>query len=136
MKTALGNVLPAVIVTALVCISMHAEADGRMPDPEESQKALHDAMEDKCKKFKEFGVDISAEKLAYEEGEMIDSFLNGREFYRSPYNKHLPLEGKLDRLRQLLGESYPGLERKWQLDRKSTRLNSSHPTISRMPSSA
>lgn len=115
MKKAFGNVLPAVIVTALVCISMHAEADGCMPDPEESQKALHDAMEDKCKKFKKFGVDISAEKLAYDEGEMIDSFLNGREFYRSSYNEHLPLEGKLDRLRQLLGEAYPGLERKWKL---------------------
>ena len=115
MKTVLGSVLSAVIVMAIVCIAMHAEAEGRMPDPVESQKALHNAMVDKCKKFKKFGVDVSAEKLTYDEGEMVDSFLNGREFYRSPYNEHLPLDGKLDRLRQLLGEAYPGLERKWRL---------------------
>ena len=115
MKTVLGSFLSAVIVMAIVCIAMHAEAEGRMPDPVESQKALHNAMVDKCKKFKKFGVDVSAEKLTYDEGEMVDSFLNGREFYRSPYNEHLPLDGKLDRLRQLLGEAYPGLERKWRL---------------------
>ena len=43
-----------------------------------------------------------------------------------------PTEGSY----QLMGEEVAGLKEKERTDRKSTRLNSSHPTTSRMPSSA
>ena len=43
---------------------------------------------------------------------------------------------KVERAKIVLGEKYLCAYRDWETDRKSTRLNSSHRSLSRMPSSA
>ena len=51
------------------------------------------------------------------------------------YQENIIIDFKWDHL-EFVGENYCAVYRDWETDRKSTRLNSSHRSLSRMPSSA
>ena len=99
-------------------------AIGYEPDWVQYNKAKQNVVEVRCKDFKKCGLHIDPERLNYGEEEIVDSFLNGREFYRTPYGKRLPMKEKMGWLKGLLGDAYESRAKAWSQtieDRKAGR---------------
>ena len=118
----------ALLALGWLCICAMATvccADGYRPDPVEYDKALRDVVAARCKDFAKLGVEIDPAKLQYGEEEVVDSFLNGRELYRTAYQSRFPVSEKLEWLKGILGDAYESRREAWAkavADRKSGRI--------------
>ena len=97
-----------------------APAEGVAVDRNAYNRRLREIVEASCKEFAKAGVNVDPARLEYPENEIVDSFLNGREFYRDFWGRSLDLSEKLGWLRDLFGVDYPRLEAEWK-SRVATR---------------
>ncbi len=126
------------VMYSLAFMVLSSNAIGYAPDPKKYDRALRNVVESRCRDFEKLGVTIDPARLKYGEEEIVDSFLNGREFYRTPYKKRIPLTEKLDWLSRLLGKCFEerykawatavenrkkGTSPRWTPDRIRARLN-------------
>lgn len=109
----------------IALMSYSCGAIGHAPDWTEYNKAKRDVVETRCREFEKLGVAIDPTMLKYGDEEVVDSFLNGREFYRTPYGERSQTNEKLDWLKGLLGNAYESHATAWEKtikDRKAGRL--------------
>ncbi len=118
----------ALVVVGWLCIyaaTTVCYAIGYRPDPVKYDKALRDVVAARCKDFAKLGVVIDPAKLQYGEEEIVDSFLNGREFYRTAWQARFPVSEKLEWLKGILGDAYENRREAWAKaieDRKAGRI--------------
>ena len=113
------------VIWGFTIMAYSCGAIGREPDWTKYNKALRDVVETRCRDFEKLGVVVNPTMLKYGDEEVVDSFLNGREFYRTPYGKRFPTTEKLDWLKGLLGNAYENRAKAWTKtieDRKAGRL--------------
>ena len=118
-----GNIRHSILCGVAMMI-LTSGAIGYGPDLARYNKAKQEVVKARCKEFKKCGLHIDPERLKYGEEEIVDSFLNGREFYRTPYGKRLPMKEKLGWLKGLLGVAYESRAKAWGQaieDRKAGR---------------
>ncbi|MBQ9344701.1 MAG: hypothetical protein IJT88_05755 [Kiritimatiellae bacterium] len=99
----------AILLAGNWCLGVGYEVD-----PVEYQQALDKVVEANCQEFARRGVDIDPARLSAADAEIVDSFLNGRDFYRVPSGSRRPMAPKLEWLQSLLGEAYGPLEAAWR----------------------
>ena len=101
------------IIWGFALMAYSCNAIGLEPDWTEYNKAKRNVVETRCREFEKLGVAIDPTMLTYGEEEVVDSFLNGREFYRTPYGKRSQTNEKLDWLKGLLGNAYESHAKTW-----------------------
>ena len=114
-------VVGLLVIPCFMCFAM-----GNSFDKEECRKAEAKAVEFKRKGFERLGLKLDSGRLAnYEETEIVDSFLQGRDFYRDMNNRRIPLSGKMTWLQNLFGEEFVKFNTQWQrkvADVKANRI--------------
>ena len=118
--SARGGIRTGVALYLLFRFAAVAPAEGVAVDRNAYNRRLREIVEASCKEFAKAGVNVDPAGLEYPENEIVDSFLNGREFYRDFWGRSLDLSEKLGWLRDLFGVDYPRLEADWK-SRVATR---------------
>lgn len=107
--------ISALILMLTMAVPICSRGEGYEPDPVEYQKALDAVVSASCKKFEGYGVHVDQKRIKYGDHEVIDSFLQGREYYRDAYNNRHPMTEKMTWLKELFGDTFNDLEQKWRL---------------------
>ena len=91
-------------------------------------------IQDKIKNVLEQNENLNEAPLIYTE--KADGVMAGYNIRTDKWEIAVEAMDKINKIRTAKGEEKRGQYRDWETDRKSTRLNSSHLKLSRMPSSA
>ena len=109
------NYMSLAVVGLFTMPSLLCFAEGISIDEGECRKAEAKAVEFKRKSFERMGVKLTVGSLTnYEETEIVDSFLQGRDFYRANDNRRIPLSGKLAWLENLFGDGFVKFNEQWK----------------------
>ena len=120
------NRMSLAVVGLLAIPWLSCFAEGFVVDKEECRKAEANAVEFKRRSFERMGAKLDAGSITnYEETEIVDSFLQGRDFYRDSRNLRFPLSVKMTWLQNLFGEDFVKFNAQWQrkvADVKANRI--------------